>query len=87
MKSKSKSTSDDDDGTTTRSFDVLMDPNDPDSDTYSMKVPVFEDGTAEDWVTWRIMFSSMESTLETPLSSSESLIFRQTVSFTGLLEW
>ena len=59
VKSKSKSTSDDDDGTTTRSFDVLLDPNDPDSDTYSMKVPVFEDGTAEDWVTWRILVDDL----------------------------
>ena len=45
VKSESNSTSDDKDRTMTRSFDVLLDPNDPDSDTYSMKVPVFEDGT------------------------------------------
>ena len=46
-KVKSKDTSDDDDSDTTRSFEILLDPNDPDSDTYKMRVSVFEDGTAE----------------------------------------
>ena len=52
-KVKSKDTSDDDDSDTTRSFEILLDPNDPDSDTYKMCVAVFEDGTAEDWINWR----------------------------------
>ena len=53
-KVKSSDTSDDDDSDTTRSFEILLDLNDQNSDTYKMKMAVFEDGTAEDWVTWRI---------------------------------
>ena len=52
-KVKSKDTSEDDDSDNTRSFEILLDPNDPDSDTYKMRVSVFEDGTAEDWINWR----------------------------------
>ena len=64
-KVKSKSTSDDKDRTMTQSFDVLLDPNDPDSNTYSMTVPIFEDGTAEDWVTWRILVDDLFTKIDT----------------------
>lgn len=54
IKVKSKDTSDDEEHDTTRSFEIMLDPEDEDSDTYKMKVSVFEDGTAEDWILWRI---------------------------------
>ena len=60
--SKKKSDDDDDDSdnesesdSKKRSFDVYLDPENPEeSTTYSMKVPTFEEGNAEDWVLWRI---------------------------------
>ena len=52
-KPKAKSKDEDSDNEHYRSFEVQLDPDDEDTETYKMKVQVFEDGTAEDWIRWR----------------------------------
>ena len=43
----------------TRKFKVPFDPNDPNSRVFSEEVLVFEDGTAEEWCTWRKVFKEL----------------------------
>ena len=54
---KSKDNSDDEDdedGTRYRTFNIPLDPNDEDGETYKQKVAVFDEGNPEEWVKWRI---------------------------------
>lgn len=50
---KSSSSEKSDDSDHYRSFEIPLDPADADSDTYTMKVSVFESGSAEEWILWR----------------------------------
>ena len=60
---KTNSPDDDDEGheekEKTRSFDIAFAPDDSDSETYTRKVRVFENGTPEDWVKHRIEVSDL----------------------------
>ena len=49
----SDSKDDDEDKTKYITLDIKMDPTKEGSDTYEKKVPVFKDGTAEEWTEWR----------------------------------
>jgi len=72
-KSKSGSKSRDDDSTEspkTRSVEIRVDPEDPESDTVTTKLTVFEDGTPEEFLRWR-----ME--LEEIFSANQLLQFEQ----------
>jgi hypothetical protein len=42
-----------------KKFEIKINPEDPDSETVGRKAPVFEDGSAEDWVTWCIEFQGL----------------------------
>jgi len=55
--SKSGSKSRDDDSTEspkTRSVEIRVDPEDPESDTVTTKLTVFEDGMPEEFLRWRM---------------------------------
>ena len=38
---------------------MALDPSDKDSDKTEWKIPVFEEGDAEDWVKWRITYKNL----------------------------
>ena len=52
--------------------DILLDPSDKTSDTTEWKVPVFEQGDAEDWVKWRIAYENLVEAY--PLDTAEKQV-------------
>ena len=42
-----------DDPSNLKSIDLKLDPDNPDSETITKKIRIFEDGSPEDWITWK----------------------------------
>ena len=65
-KKSTKSKDNDNDSDAYRTFNIDLDPNDDDSDSYKMKVVVFEDGNAEEFILWCMdvedLFAKMTAT-------------------------
>ena len=72
---KSSTSSDDDDSDDEkyyRSFEARLNPDyEQETDTYKVKVQVFEDGTAEDWISWRIAVEDLFNKLQAENNSSK----------------
>ena len=51
-----------------QTIEIPLDPSDKDSDKTEWKIPVFEEGDAEDWVKWRITYENLVEAypLDTP---------------------
>ena len=62
-----------------KTIPIELDPKDKDSsDATEWKIPVFEDGTTEDWVRWRVHFEELEAAY--PLdTSSKKILFARTL--------
>jgi hypothetical protein len=50
---------DDDEKMKTKAIKIRIDPNDAESDQMEVKMEIFEDGDAKDWICWRIQLNEI----------------------------